>query len=111
MSSSHNIKTRRQQKALLHYAKTSKLTENSIQYKAFKLYNMFEEIGLWPVGVDQDQEQNNMLHRFYIDISKLYLNNNDISAFFKKTVLFFTQRSTHFQFQRVTHQQVTHFKF
>ena len=28
MSSSHNMKTRRQQKALLHYAKTSKLTEN-----------------------------------------------------------------------------------
>ena len=62
ISSSHNMKPRRQQKALLHYAKTSKRTENSIQYKAVKLYNMFKEIGLWPVGIDQ--EQNIRLHRF-----------------------------------------------
>ena len=47
------METRRQQKALLHYAKTSKLTENSIQYKAVKLYKIFKEFGLWPVGTDQ----------------------------------------------------------
>ena len=50
MSSSDNMKTRRQQKALLHYGRNSKLTENSFQYKEVKLYNMFKEIGLWPVG-------------------------------------------------------------
>ena len=82
ISSSHNMKTRRQQKASLQYAKTSKLAENSIQYKAVKLYNIFKEIDLWPVGIDQ--EQTKMLHRFYRDILNLYLNdNNDVLAFFK----------------------------
>ena len=52
LSLSHDMKTKRQQKALFHYAKTKKLTENSIQYKAIKLYNMLKEIGLWPVGTD-----------------------------------------------------------
>ena len=81
------MKTRRQQKALLHYAKTNKLTENSIQFKAVKLYNMFREIVLWPVSIDQ--EQNRMLHRFNRYILNLCLNdNNDISAFFKQIVLF-----------------------
>ena len=88
MSLSHNMKTRRQQKILLYYAKTSKLTENLIQYKAVKLYNMFEEIGLWPVGIYQ--EQNRMLHRFYGDILNLYLNeNSDISVFFQVNCYFF----------------------
>ena len=82
ISSSHNMKTRRQEKALFNYAKTSKLTEDSIQYKAVKLYNMLKEIGLWPVGIDR--VQNTRLHRFCRDILNLYLNdNNDILAFFK----------------------------
>ena len=66
MSSSHNMKTRRQQKALLHYAKTSELTENSIQYKAVKLHNVFKKISEWPNGIDQ--EQNKLLHRFCRDV-------------------------------------------
>ena len=93
MSSSLNVETGRQQKALFHYAKTSGLTENSIQYKAVKLYNMFKEIGLWRVGIDQ--EQNKGLQKFCRHLLILYLNdnndidyndkngNNDISAFFK----------------------------
>ena len=51
-SLSHNLKTRRHYKALLHCAKTSKLKENSIQYNAVKLYNTFKESGLWPSGTD-----------------------------------------------------------
>ena len=82
MSSSHNMKTKWQQKTLLRYAKTSKLTENSIQHKAVKLYNVFKENGLRPFGIDQ--EQNNMRHRFYGDILNLYLNDiNHILAFLK----------------------------
>ena len=82
MSLSHNMKTSRQQKSLLHYAKTSKLAGNSIQYKAVKLYNMFKEIGLWPPGIDQ--EQNKKLRRYYRDILIPYLKDNtDILAFFK----------------------------
>ena len=81
-SSSHNMKTRRQQKALADYAKTSKLTENSIQYKAVILNNMLKEIDLWLLGTDQ--EQNKRLHSFYRDILNLYLNDKKvISAFFK----------------------------
>ena len=75
-------------------AKTSQLTVNSIQYKAVNLYKIFKEIGFWPVGIDQ--EQIIRLHRFYRDILNLYLkDSNDISAFLKWAVLFFTQRSTH----------------
>ena len=109
MSLSHKMKKRRQQKVMLHYAETSKLTENSIQYKAVKLYNMFREVGLWPVGLYQ--EQNEMLHRFYRDVLNQYLNDNiDLLVFSKYNVLFFTLRSTHLQFQRLTHQRLTHFK-
>ena len=80
MLSSHNMKTRRQQKALLHHAETSKLTENSIEYKAVKLCNVFKEIGLQHLGVDQ--EQNRMLHRFCRHLSNVYLNDNfDILTF------------------------------
>ena len=110
MSLSHKMKTRRQQRALLHYAKTSKLIENVPQYKAVKWYNMFKEIRLGPVGINQEQDK--LLRRFYRDILNLYLNeSNDFSAFLKKIVFLFTQRLTHLQFQRVTHQRVTHFKF
>ena len=82
MYSSHNMRTKRHQKALLHYAKTSNLTENSIQDKAVNFYNICKEIGLWPVGIDKDQ--NKRFHRFRRDILNLYLNNSDdISAFSK----------------------------
>ena len=88
ISLSHNMETRKQQKALLHYAETSGFTENSVQCKAVKLYKMFQEIGLWPIGTDQ--EQNIRLHRFYRDLWNLYLNNkNDISAFFQVNCSFF----------------------
>ena len=77
-----DMKTRRQQKALLLLAKTSELTENLTQHKAAKLYTMIKEIGLWPVGIDQEQIK--MLHRFYRDILNLYLNDIiDILAFFQ----------------------------
>ena len=82
MSLSHSMKTRRQQKALFHSAKTSKLTENSIQYKAVKLYTMIKEIGLLHVGIDK--EQNIRLHKLYRDILNLYLNDkSDSSGCFK----------------------------
>ena len=82
---------------MLHYAKTSKLTENSIQYKTVKLYNLFKEIGLWPVGIDQEQFK--MLHRFYRDILNLYLNNhNDMLAFFTSTALFLLNDQLIFSF-------------
>ena len=88
ISSSHNTKPRRQQKALLHYTKTSKLTETLIQYKAVKVCYMVTEIGLWHIGTDK--EQNISLHRFYRDILSLYLNDsNDILAFLSSKLFFF----------------------
>ena len=72
----------------LHYVLTSQLTENSIQYKALKFYNMLTENGLLPVT--RDQEQNIRLRRFYRDILILHLNdNNDILSFFKYNVVCF----------------------
>ena len=80
MYSSHNMRTKRHQKALFHYAKTSNLTENLIQDKTVKSYNKCKEIGLWPVGINKDQ--NKLFHRFSRDILNLYLNNSDdMSAF------------------------------
>ena len=60
MSSSHNVKTKGQHKALLHFAETSNITENSLLYKAVKMYNMFEDFGSLPVGIHQ--EQNKLFH-------------------------------------------------
>ena len=43
---------------------------------------MFMELGVWPVGIDQ--EQNKMPHRIHRDVLNLYLNDKtDISAIFK----------------------------
>ena len=50
------MKRWRQQKALLHYAKSNKLTENSMQYKAVELYNMFTEILKRPIESILDQQ-------------------------------------------------------
>ena len=80
MSASHNMKTGKQ-KALLHFANTNKLRENSIHYKAAKMIILFKEIGLWPVVINQ--EQNKLLHILYRDISNLYFTDNITSAFFK----------------------------
>ena len=86
MYSSHNMKTRRQEKAIFHYAKTSELTEYSIEYKACKLKKMPKAIGLWPVVIDQERIK--MLHRFYRHLLNLYLNDKiDVFAFLSK--LFF----------------------
>ena len=87
VSSSHNMKTRMQLKALLHYAQTSDLTEKSIQYRAVNFIKCFMKsvYGLF------DQEQNRMLHRFYRDILNLYVNdNNDVSFFQKKCSFFYS---------------------